>query len=110
MECIVAHDSCEGRLDHVLGNIDTLFQAPHLTDTPVYLISSESLSCLLRAGKNVIDVNEACRGRWCSLVPIGHPSLKVTTTGLKYNLSKSSLSVMKKSAGGTVYSGLSICE
>ena len=89
MECIVAHDSCEGRLDHVLANIDTLFHAPRMTAIPVYLLSGESLSCLLRPGKNVIDINEASRGQWCSLVPIGHPCSKVTTTGLKYNLGES---------------------
>jgi len=86
VECIVAHDSTEGRLDHIFANIDTLFQAPGLTAFPLYLISGETLSCMLRPGKNVIEVNEACAGRWCSLVPIGHPCSRVTTTGLKYNL------------------------
>ena len=93
MECIVAHDSCEGRLDHVLANIDTLFRVPHMTNIPVYLVSGDCVSCLLGAGKNVIEVTESCRGRWCSLVPIGRPCQRVTITGLKYNLSLSSLSL-----------------
>jgi len=84
----VAHDSCEGRLDHVMANIDTLFQAPCLTSIPLYLVSGESLSCLLRPGRNVIDVNDERRGVWCSLVPVGRPCPRVTTTGLKYNVSK----------------------
>jgi len=84
----VAHDSVEGRLDHVLANIDTLFQVPRMTSTPVYLVSADCVSCLLGAGKNVIEVNESCCGRWCSLVPIGQPCPRVTTTGLKYNLSQ----------------------
>ena len=88
VDCIVAHDSCEGRLDHVMANIDTLFQAPRLTSIPLYLMSGESLSCLLHPGKNVIEVNDERCGRWCSLVPIGHPCPRVTTTGLKYNVSK----------------------
>ena len=86
VDCIVAHDSSEGRLDHVLANIDTLFQAPHLTSTPVYLVSGNSLSCLLKPGRNAIEVDQSCHGRWCSLVPIGHPCSEVTTTGLAYNL------------------------
>ena len=82
----MAHDSCEGRLDHVLANIDTLFHAARLTDIPVYLVSGRSLTCLLKPGKNVIEVNDDSRGHWCSLVPIGRPCQRVTTTGLKYNL------------------------
>jgi len=87
-ECIVAHDSCEGRLDHVMANIDTLFQAPGLTSIPLYLVSGESLSCLLRPGRNVIEVNDNRCGQWCSLVPIGQPCPRITTTGLKYNVSE----------------------
>ena len=88
VECIVAHDSCEGRLDHVMANIDTLFHAPRLTSIPLYLVSAESLSCLLRPGRNVIEVSDDRCGRWCSLVPVGQPCPQVTTTGLKYNISK----------------------
>lgn len=86
VEYIVAHDSCEGRLDHVMANIGTLFQAPGLTSIPLYLVSGESLSCLLRPGRNAIEVNDERCGRWCSLVPIGQPCPRVTTTGLKYNV------------------------
>ena len=84
----MAHDSCEGRLDHVMANIDTLFHAPRLTSIPLYLVSAESLSCLLRPGRNVIEVSDDRCGRWCSLVPVGQPCPQVTTTGLKYNVSK----------------------
>jgi len=84
----VAHDSTEGRLDHIFGNIDTLFHAPELTSIPVYLVSGQVLSCLLGRGKNAIEVDNDRCGQWCSLVPIGHPCPRVTTAGLKYNLGK----------------------
>jgi len=84
---IVAHVNTEGRLDHILANINTLYLAQDLTSVPVYLLTGASLSCLLPPGFSVINVDRALCGHWCSLVPIGMPCQHVTTTGLQYNLS-----------------------
>lgn len=105
----MAHDSCEGRLDHVMANIDTLFHAPRITSIPLYLVSAESLSCLLRPCRNVVEVNDERCGRWCSLVPVGRPCPRVTTTGLKYNVSKY-LAVYYQPAQHSMSKGLCLAD
>lgn len=72
-----------------MANIETLFHVAKITDKPVYLMSEDSIACLLLPGKHVIHVNTGLEGNWCGLIPIGAKCTRITTTGLKWNLSKS---------------------
>ncbi|XP_044757949.1 thiamin pyrophosphokinase 1 isoform X2 [Coccinella septempunctata] len=84
----VVTEMIEGRIDHVMANINTLFTAakqfPHLR---VYRLSSDSISWLLTPGSSSIGIPEVLRDNqeWCSLVPVGAPAV-ITTSGLKWNL------------------------
>ncbi|KOB63845.1 putative thiamin pyrophosphokinase 1, partial [Operophtera brumata] len=90
---IVAISQSSGRLDHILGNIQTLYidKEKRLTspDTKLYMISDDAVSWLLDPGIHEIAVPEETRKysrAWCSLVPIGETCDSVTTSGLKWNL------------------------
>lgn len=79
-----------GRLDQVLSNLHTLFLTEDiLTDMTVYLLSGNSLTWLMKPGTHTIDIplNLRKHEEWCALLPVG-TSCQVTTTGLKWNLSK----------------------
>ncbi|CAH0605526.1 unnamed protein product [Chrysodeixis includens] len=93
LDSAIAFAQNSGRIDQVLGNIQTLFLArDKLLMTPtikVYLISDESISWILSPGDHIIPVSEETRKAkrvWCSLVPIGEPCKKISSTGLKWNL------------------------
>ena len=47
MDSIIALGAFGGRLDQTLSNINTLYDAAKLTDTPVYVLGDDSLACLL---------------------------------------------------------------
>jgi hypothetical protein len=87
-------EETSGRLDQILGNINTLYRvkelyAPDADRITIYMISSSSISWLLESGKHKIYIPEQVvkKKLWCALIPIGGKSL-VTTEGLKWNLSK----------------------
>ncbi|XP_048238448.1 thiamin pyrophosphokinase 1-like [Haliotis rufescens] len=80
-----------GRLDHLFGNINTLFLAHTLTKKPVVLISEGSVACLLGQGKHVLKVDTGLEDDWCGLIPMGATCDHVTTTGLKWNLDNQAL-------------------
>lgn len=87
LENIVALCDTSGRMDQILGNINTLFKnslKPAETSRPVFILSANSLSWLLCEGRHKICIPENVRKLWCSLVPF-EPTT-VTTTGLKWNL------------------------
>nr|XP_014089186.1 thiamin pyrophosphokinase 1 [Bactrocera oleae] len=89
---IIVFQDNTGRLDHIMANINTLhkLQSDILS---IYLLSSSSLSWLLLPGKHKIVVPKElvdCQ-HWCALMPIGSKADKVTTRGLKWNLTQSTL-------------------
>lgn len=90
IEQIYCFSDFTGRLDHALANISSLYDES-LRELHTYLISSESLTFLLRKGVNVIYVDdddaELYCGKYCGLFPLAKPAM-VTTSGLKWNLSK----------------------
>lgn len=77
-----------GRVDHALGNLHSLYESC-LADLPVYLISPDSLTFLLKSGANSIKFDSKDEldlvGRFCGLFPLGQ-SARVTTHGLKWNI------------------------
>ena len=92
---------CEfgGRLDHAISNFSTLYEMSHSDDDlKVYLISSESISFVLKRGINFIFLNEpdesasepSVLGTHCGFFPMVKPAV-VTTHGLKWNVSDAEL-------------------
>ncbi|XP_011182466.1 thiamin pyrophosphokinase 1 [Zeugodacus cucurbitae] len=89
---VIVFQENTGRLDQIMANINTLYkmQSDILN---IYLLSSSSISWLLLPGKHKVIVPKAlvdCQ-QWCALMPIGSKAEKVTTRGLKWNLTQSGL-------------------
>lgn len=89
---VIVFQENTGRLDQIMANINTLhkMQSDILN---IYLLSSSSISWLLLPGKHKVIVPKTlvdCQ-QWCALMPIGSKAEKVTTRGLKWNLTQSGL-------------------
>jgi len=84
-DVIVAYPAMNGRLDHVMSNINTLFLLEDYAATS-YLLSDQDIVCLIKPGVTNIMSNTGMEGEYCGLIPIGSPSVCVTTKGLKYNV------------------------
>lgn len=86
---------CEsaGRFDHIMSNVNTLFKASKQNNTKnlrIFLLTSNTITWLLQPGSHTLQIplelwNEKSI---CALIPVGQPCTHVTTTGLKWNLSK----------------------
>ena len=91
VEAVFAFVETSGRLDQVMANLQSLFLAPDILATPLYLVSSLSLTWLLPAGRHEIQtagfVSDTTN---CGLIPLAGRTV-VTTTGLKWNLTGDSL-------------------
>jgi thiamine pyrophosphokinase len=92
LDGVIAVCETSGRLDQILANLNTLYMAKDiLGNIPVYQLAKDSLTWLLLPGSHRINVGDMLvrtGGGWCSLVPLGAQVEHVTTTGLKWNLSK----------------------
>lgn len=102
---LVAFNAFGGRIDQTLGNINTLFNAREMTDRPLYLMSEDSLACLLEPGEHLIDVTTGMEGHWCGLLPVGGKCSCITTTGLKWNLTQSVLEFGSLVSTSNTYDG-----
>lgn len=91
IDCICVYGTFGGRLDHVFGNINTLFEADQFTSTNVLQFSDDTVAFLLQKGEHKIEVDPSVCGEWCGLIPVGGPCHCVTTQGLKWNLDKGAL-------------------
>ncbi|GFS73095.1 thiamin pyrophosphokinase 1 [Nephila pilipes] len=74
------------RLDHILGNLNTLYQAADIISVPVLILGNNSLTWLLSVGYHKIHISEEMMDSHVGLIPLGSECNKVTTTGLKWNL------------------------
>lgn len=74
-----------GRLDHVLGHLNILYQ---YRDMDLVLLDNCSLAMLLEEGTTTIDIDEQCEGPTCGLIPLGSAETRANTTGLVWNLNK----------------------
>jgi len=93
IDAIFAFVETSGRLDQVMANLETLFLAVDILDgaVPVYLVSSLSISWLLPRGRHQINTAGLVTEKThCGLIPLAGRT-EVTTTGLKWNLTRDSL-------------------
>ncbi|XP_045446765.1 thiamin pyrophosphokinase 1 [Melitaea cinxia] len=95
---VIAVAQSSGRLDQILGNIQTLYLVREERllnpNTKMYLMSGDCIAWLLSPGAHIIDIPEECRCNeecWCALMPVGEACDSVTTSGLKWNLDKQQL-------------------
>ncbi|XP_046991549.1 thiamin pyrophosphokinase 1 [Schistocerca americana] len=108
VDALVAVVQSAGRMDHIFANINTLFKMTHVEGAmPVYLLSSDSLTWLLRPGSHEISLppDLVAEKVWCGLIPIGGKANSVTTTGLKWNLNDTPMEF-----GGCVSTSNKYCE
>lgn len=84
------------RVDHFLSNLNTLYKSKTKDlyfDEDIYLLGRNSLTWLLQAGTHRIHVPQPLRlhpeKNYVGFFPMGSACNKCTTTGLKWNLSKS---------------------
>lgn len=78
-----------GRMDHVMANLNMLFCRRAFGR--MVLLSSDSLAMFLPPGEHLVHPNRAMEGPTCALVPLGAPCPRVTTSGLRWNLSEGEL-------------------
>lgn len=84
--------SCDnvGRLDHIMANLNGLYQAACnncTNDLNIYLLSSMDITWLLKTGYHAIKIPPDLWSEksHCSLIPLGQQS-RVSTHGLKWNI------------------------
>eukprot|EP00250_Pteridium_aquilinum_P009783 c18933_g1_i1 orf=241-1098(-) len=78
-----------GRLDHEFGNFNVLCT---FSKTQIILLNDETMTYLLaKEFFHTIHINSLIEGPYCGLIPLGVPCGSSTTTGLKWNLEKTSM-------------------
>jgi thiamine pyrophosphokinase len=76
-----------GRLDHAISNLNSLYDEC-IARVNTFIVSSESVTFLLSAGKNLVFVDDEFRcGKYCGFFSLGEPST-VTTRGFKWDVSQ----------------------
>ena len=95
IERVFVLGALNGRLDHVLYNLKTLFEFP---DLQVVLIGDDSSARALPVGETVVRRDERFESIQCGLIPL-QGNANVTTSGLRWDLNND---VMSFDAGGLI--------
>ncbi|XP_035221320.1 thiamin pyrophosphokinase 1-like [Stegodyphus dumicola] len=74
------------RLDHILGNLNTLYTANEITSIPVFILGHGSLTWLFCPGSHKVHITDDVKDSHLGLIPLGKECTNVSTTGLKWNL------------------------
>lgn len=104
IEEIYAYAEYDGRLDHIFGLFETLYQAKNIPSLPpVFLVSSGTTDWLLQPGIHFISLQEKEprnvksnllndeKSYRCGIIPLGEPCKQIHTSGLKWNIVKSQI-------------------
>ncbi|MED6155507.1 cAMP-dependent protein kinase subunit [Stylosanthes scabra] len=87
--CILVTGALGGRFDHEIGNINVLCR---FSNTRIILLSDDCLIHLLPCShRHKIFVQSSVEGPHCGLIPIGMPSARSTTTGLRWDLNNTEM-------------------
>ncbi|EXB67539.1 Thiamin pyrophosphokinase 1 [Morus notabilis] len=87
--CILVAGALGGRFDHEMGNINVLYRFSSLR---IVLLSDDCLIHLLpKSHHHEIHVQSSVEGPHCGLIPVGMPSGRTTTTGLKWDLNETEM-------------------
>ncbi|GAA0160929.1 kinase [Lithospermum erythrorhizon] len=90
---ILAVGALGGRFDHEMGNINVICR---FSDVQLILLSDHCLIQLLPHDYvHRIQIQSSVEGPDCGLIPIAGPSRRITTTGLKWNLTDAEMSFGK---------------
>ena len=92
VEGILAMCPLHGRLDHIISQMNSAYQycKQQKYVYPLYMMSQQSLSWVLPPGKHQIDVSN-CDSETCGYVPVFGPVSGITTSGLKYEVTNSTM-------------------
>ncbi|KAG8190722.1 hypothetical protein JTE90_024857 [Oedothorax gibbosus] len=79
------------RVDHMIGNLNTLFLARDIVSVPVFILGYNSLTWLLSPGHHKIHISQDMLDSHVGLIPLGKECEDVSTTGLQWNLDHSKM-------------------
>ncbi|XP_074094024.1 thiamine pyrophosphokinase 1 isoform X1 [Cotesia typhae] len=98
-----------GRLDHIMGNLDTLYKSEKIIedDKTIILVASNSLTWLLKSGYHTIKIPRVLieDNSWAGLLPVGSSVKNISSTGLKYNLDNHTLAFGDTISSSNTYDG-----
>eukprot|EP00038_Savillea_parva_P023810 m.42346 g.42346 ORF g.42346 m.42346 type:complete len:334 (+) comp6262_c1_seq1:180-1181(+) len=95
----------DGRLDHTFANISVVHQYDGVFPGGLVLISGHSVAVLLGKGSHTVHAYAALEGATCGLLPAAGPAESVSTKGLKWDVTDTTVAV-----GGYVNSSNAFAE
>ncbi|CAG8459263.1 7350_t:CDS:2 [Ambispora gerdemannii] len=96
---IIGYGALGGRFDHTMSSIHILHQQINNDDIKkkeqqkrIYLLTDHDITMLLSEGKHNVFCDLSILGPTCGILPIGVSQAVITTTGLRWNLTKATTS------------------